>query len=60
MSFQKLGHKVNSKKNHMFTLDGIDLIQSSGNFVTILIFIAIYARLKMGHIGSKSSSLGQF
>ena len=36
---QKLGHDVGFKKNHVCTLEGIVLIQSSWNFVKISIFM---------------------
>ena len=39
MSGQKLGHKVNSYKNHVYTLEGIVLIKSSWNYVRMFILI---------------------
>ena len=44
----------------MHNLDGIVLLQSSWIFVRMFILIKSRPELKMGHVRSKSSSLGQF
>ena len=56
---QKLGRYVKSKKNLVYTLKGTVLIQSSRNFVRLLIIIISRSNLKLGHVGSKTRSLGQ-
>ena len=43
----------------MYTLEGTVLIQSSRNFVRLLIIIISTSILKLGHVGSKTRSLGQ-
>ena len=43
----------------MYTLEGTVSIQSSGNFVRLLIIIISRSGLKLGHVGSKTRSLGQ-
>ena len=62
----KLGHlgsKTRSlcqtKKNLVYTLENTVLIQSSGNFIRMLIIIISRSSSKLGHLGSKTRSLGQ-
>ena len=43
----------------MYDLEGTVLIQSSRNFVRMLIIITSRPSLKLGHVGSKTRSLGQ-
>ena len=43
----------------MYTLEGTVLIQSSGNFVRVLILMISMSSLKLGHVRSKTRSLGQ-
>ena len=43
----------------MYTLEGTVSIQSSRNFVRLLIIIISRSGLKLGHVGSKTRSLGQ-
>ena len=43
----------------MYTLEGTDLIISSGNYVRMLIIIMSRSDLKLGHVGSKTRSVGQ-
>ena len=43
----------------MDTLEGTVLIQSSGNFIRMLMIIISRSSLKLGHVGSKTRSLGQ-
>ena len=43
----------------MYTLEGTVVIQSSGNFVRMLIIIMSRLRSKLGHVKSKTRSLGQ-
>ena len=43
----------------MYTLEGTVLIQSSGNFIRILMIIISRSNLKLGHVGSKTRSSGQ-
>ena len=43
----------------MYTLEGTVVIQSSGNFVRMLILIISRSALKQGHVRSKTRSLGQ-
>ena len=43
----------------MYTLEGIDLIISSWNYVRMLIIIMSWTDLKLVHVGSKTRSLGQ-
>ena len=43
----------------MYTLKGTVLIQSSQNFIRMLIIIIFRSRSKLGHVGSKTRSLGQ-
>ena len=43
----------------MYTLEGTVLIQCSGNFIRMLIIIISRSSLKLGHVGSKTRSLGQ-
>ena len=44
----------------MYSLEGIVLIQSSWHFVRMFVVIKSRPELKMGHVGSKTRSLGQF
>ena len=59
MSGQKLGHKVNSSKNHVNTLEGIVLNQSLWNYVKMFVIICSWPNLKLGQVRSKTRSLGQ-
>ena len=43
----------------MYTLEGTVLIQSSRNFIRMLMIIIFRSSLKLGHVGSKTRSLGQ-
>ena len=43
----------------MYTLEGTDLIISSWNCVRMLIIIMSRSSSKLGHVGSKTRSLGQ-
>ena len=43
----------------VYTLEGTVLIQSSRNFIRMLINIISGSSSKLGHIGSKTRSLGQ-
>ena len=43
----------------MYTLEGTVLIQSSLNYVRMLIPIKFWSDRKLGHVGSKTRSLGQ-
>ena len=43
----------------MYTVKGTDLIISSRNYVRMLIIIMSRSDLKLGHVGSKTRSLGQ-
>ena len=43
----------------MFTLEGTVLIQSSRNFIRMLMIIISRSSSKLGHVGSKTRSLGQ-
>ena len=43
----------------VYTLEGTVLIQSSGNLVRMLIIITSRSSSKLGHVGSKTRSLGQ-
>ena len=43
----------------MYTLEGSVLSQSSRNLVRMLILIKSRSRSKLGHVGSKTRSLGQ-
>ena len=66
-SSSKLGH-VGSKtgslgqileKKLVYTLEGTVVIQSSGNFVRMIILIISRSSSKLGHVRSKTRSLGQ-
>ena len=46
-------------KNLVYTLENTVLIQSSGNFIRMLIIIISRSSLKLGHVGSKTRSLDQ-
>ena len=59
MSGQKLGHKVKSYKNLVYSLESTILIQSSWNYVRMFIFMKSRSELKLGHIGLKTRSPGQ-
>ena len=56
---QKLGHKVKSYKNLVYTLEGTVSIQSSRNFIRMLMIMIFRSSLKLGYVGSKTRSLGQ-
>ena len=56
---QKLGHKVKSKKNLMFTPEVAILIVLSWNLVRMLFSMESRPSSKLGHVGSKTRSLGQ-
>ena len=56
---QKLGRYVKSKKNLVYPLENTVLIQSSRNFIRILIIIISRSSSKLGHLGSKTRSPGQ-
>ena len=43
----------------MYTLEGTVLIQSSLNFIRMLMIIISRSSSKLGHVGSKTRSLGQ-
>ena len=43
----------------MYTLEGTVLIQSSRNFIRMLMIIISRSSSKLGHVGSKARSLGQ-
>ena len=43
----------------MYSLEGTVLVQSSGNFVRLLIIITSRSVLKLGHVRLKTRSLGQ-
>ena len=43
----------------MYTLEGTVLIQSSRNFIRMLMIIISRSSSKLGHVGSKTRSLGQ-
>ena len=43
----------------MYTLEGTVLIQNSRKYVRILIIIMSRSGLKLGHVGSKTRSLGK-
>ena len=43
----------------MYTLEGTVLIQNSSNFIRMLVIIISKSCLKVGHVGSKTRSLGQ-
>ena len=43
----------------MYTLEGSVLIQSSRNFIRMLMIIIFRPGLKLGHVGLKFRSLGQ-
>ena len=43
----------------MYTLEGTVLIESSRNFIRILMIIISRSSLKLGHVGSKIRSLDQ-
>ena len=43
----------------MYTLEGTVLIESSRNFIRILMIIISRSSSKLGHVGSKIRSLGQ-
>ena len=43
----------------MYTQEGTVLIQSSQNFIRMLMIIIFRSSLKLGHVGSKTRSLGQ-
>ena len=43
----------------MYTLEGTVLIQSSRNFIRMLMIIISRSPFKLGHVGSKTRSLGQ-
>ena len=43
----------------MYTLEGTVLIQRSRNFIEMLMIIISRSNLKLGHVGSKTRSLGQ-
>ena len=45
--------------NLVYILEGTILIQSSGNCVRMLIIIISRSGSKLGHVGSKTRSLGQ-
>ena len=66
-SSSKLGH-IGSKtrslgqiieKNLVYTLEGTVVIQSSGNFLRMLILIMSRAGSKLGHVRSTTRLLGQ-
>ena len=43
----------------MYTLEGTVLIQSSGNYIRMLMIVIFRSSLTLGHVGSKTKSLGQ-
>ena len=43
----------------MYTLEGTVLIQNSRNFIRMLVIIISRSGSKLGHVGSKTRSLGQ-
>ena len=43
----------------MYTLEGTVLSQSSLNFIKMLVIIISRSSSKLGHVGSKTRSLGQ-
>ena len=59
MSGQKLGYMVRSKKNHVNSLEGTVLIQSSWNCVRMFISMNSMSDMKLGYIGSKPGSPDQ-
>ena len=56
---QKLGHQVKSKKNLVNTLAVTVLTLSSSNLVRMFISVISRSSLNLGHMGSKTRSLGQ-
>ena len=56
---QKLGRQVKSLKHLLYTIKGTVLIQSSLNYVRLLIIIMSRSSFNFGHVGSKTRSLGQ-
>ena len=54
---RSLGHIL--EKNLVYTLEGTVLIQSSPNFIRMLVIKISRSNLKFGHVGSKTRSLGQ-
>ena len=56
---QKLGHQVKSKEKLVNTLEVIVLTQSWWNLLKMFASIKSRSSLKLGHLGSKTRSLGQ-
>ena len=56
---QKVGHKVKVQKNVVNNLEAVFLAESSPNLVRMFVCMKGRMSLKLGHVGSKSRSLGQ-
>ena len=56
---QKLGHQVKSYKNLVYSQEATFSVWLSWNLVGMFVFIKSRTSWKMGHVGSKTRSLGQ-
>ena len=56
---KKLGHQVKFQKNLLYALEAIFSVVDSWKLVTMFTFMISQIRLEMGHVGSKTRSLGQ-